>query len=461
MTATSRSAACPEAALTRAQLLRRAGAAAAVVAVAGASPRSAFGGPLRFAQRSLKGELSIAQWSHVEPAYDAWFDKWATAWGEANDVEVNVDHVDYTRLPTLAASEVKAQRGHDIFGFLSPPAAYADRVIDHADVVKEIERSVGPNGELGLKSTYLPRTRRYFGVSDSFVPAATIWRHDLWNAIGESPATWDHVRSAAPKLKELGHPIGIGQASELDSNTALISFLMSFGSFIQDESNTLTFASKRTVEAVRFMADLYREGEERQIFTWGPTSNNQLLLSGKGSLIMNAISVLRSAEDLQLRFANDLWLWPTPYGPQGRSSLAQYTNVYSIWTFSKNAETAERFLVDLCVAGKQATAASKLFNFPSFPGAVSSKELYQAAAADSHLPKGKYSILTTIATKQTRNAGYPGYAHPGVAEVLERFMIPRMFAQVSLGKATPEDAVRSTAWEMKRIWRKWKAAGAI
>ncbi len=461
MTGAPRSEAWSDTTLTRAQLLRRAGAAAAVVAVAGASPRPSFAGPLRFAHRSLKGELSIVQWSHVEPAYDAWFDKWATTWGEANDVEVEVDHVEYTRLPALAAAEAKAQRGHDIFGFLSPPAAYADRVIDHADVVAEIERSVGAYGELGRKSTYVPRTKRYFGVSDSFVPTAAIWRHDLWNAIGESPATWDHVRAAAPKLRELGHPIGIGQSLELDSNTALISFLMSFGSFIQDESNALTFADKRTVEAVRFMADLFREGEEPDVLAWNPTSNNQLVLSGKGSLIVNAISALRSAEDLQPTFANDLWLWPIPLGPGGRSSLAQYTNVYSIWTFSRNAEAAKRFLIDLCVVGKQATAASKLFNFPSFPGAVSSKDLYQAAAADPHLPRGKYSILTTIATRQTRNAGYPGFAHPGVAEVLERFMIPRMFAQVSLGKMTAEDAVRSTAWEMKRIWRKWKAAGRI
>jgi multiple sugar transport system substrate-binding protein len=451
----------PTAGLTRRQLVRRAGVAAAAVAVAGSSPGYAFAGPMRYARRSLKGELSIVQWNHVEPAYDAWYDKWATTWGETNDVEVTVDHVDYTRLPALAATEAKAQRGHDIFGFLSPPAGYADRVIDHSDVVRQIEQSVGPYGELGQRSTYLPRTKRYFGVSDSFVPAPTIWRHDLWNSIGESPATWEHVRNAAPKLRALGHPIGIGQSTEIDSNTALISFLMAFGSFIQSESNVLTFSSKRTVEAVKFMADLYREGEERQVLDWEPPSNNQLLLSGKGSLAVNAISVIRSAEDLQLPFANELWLWPAPSGPYGRPSLAQYTSVYSIWTFAKNSESAQRFLVDLCIAGKQATLASKLFNFPSFPGAVPTKELYQAAAADSHLPRGKYSILTTIATKQTRSAGYPGTTHPGVAEVLERFLIPRMFAQVSLGKLSAEDAVRATAWEMKRIWARWKATGGI
>jgi multiple sugar transport system substrate-binding protein len=95
-------------------------------------------------------------------------------WGEQNDVQVAVDHVDYTRLPALAAAEAHAQRGHDIFGFLSPPAAYEDQVIDHASIIGEIERHVGPYSDLGMKSTYNPRTKGYFGVSDNYVPAPVL-----------------------------------------------------------------------------------------------------------------------------------------------------------------------------------------------------------------------------------------------------------------------------------------------
>ena len=206
-----------------------------------------------------------------------------------------------------------------------------------------------PYGELGRRSTYNPKTKKYFGVSDSYVPAPVIWRHDLWNSIGESPASWDHVRAAAPALKALGHPIGIGQANELDSNVALISFLMCFGSFIQDESGALTIGSKNTVEAVQFMADLYAQGAESTVFGWKPESNNQFLLGGKGSLIMNAISAMRRAEDLGMPFADDLWMWPIPHGPRGRLALGQYTGVYSIWKFAKNREAAEKFVADLCV----------------------------------------------------------------------------------------------------------------
>jgi multiple sugar transport system substrate-binding protein len=447
--------------LTRSALLRRAGIGGAALVIGGSGARASFAGPLRYAGRSLQGSLSIVQWRHVVPSYDTWLDEWARHWGEQNDVAVEIDRVPYTRLPSLAAAEAKAGKGHDIFGFLSPPAAYEDDVLDHADVVAEVERAVGPYGELGKRSTYNPKTKTYFGVSNSYVPSPALWRHDVWQSIGESPATWDHVRAAAPKLRELGHPIGIGQSGEPDSNVALTSLLMCFGSSLQTEANVPAIDTPDTVEAVRFMADLWASAKDTRVFSWNAASNNQFLLSGEGSLILNAISAVRSAETLDLPFAPDLWVWPIPSGPRGRLALGQYTNVYSIWKFAKSPEIAKRFVADLCIDARQATVASGLFSYPSFPGSFRSAELYKVAAADSHQPKGKYSILTTVALEHTRNAGYPGTANAAVMEALSRNLVPYMFARVSLGKATAEDSVKMTAWELKRIWRKWKAAAKV
>ena len=447
--------------ITRARLLRRAAGAAAATAIGGVSAPYAFAGPLRYSGRWLAGDLSVVQWSHFIPAYGGWFRTWARDWGERNDVDVTVDFEPYTDLPALAATEVKRQRGHDIFGFLSPPAQYEDQVIDHRNIVSQVEKAVGPYGEIGKHSTYNPRTKKYFGVSDYHVPAPLIWRHDVWNAIGQSPATWDHVREAAAPLKAGGHPIGIGMANDADSNVALVSFLMCFGAFLQDESGALAIDSERTVEAVEFMADLQAQGGESTIYDWNAASNNQFVLSGRGSLIVNAISPIRRAEDLTMPFRRELWIWPIPGGPGGRMSLGQYTAVYSVWKFAKNRAAAERFIADVCLAASEATPASKFFNYPSFPGAHPLKEIYKAAAADTHPPKGKYSILTTVASRYTRNVGYPGYANAAVQETLDRFLVPRMFAQVSQGKATAADSVRATAAEMKRIWAKWRAAGKI
>ena len=447
--------------ITRSTLLRRAGLGGAALLVGGSLVPTSFAGPLRYTRRSLEGSLSIVQWEHVVPEYDTWLDQWAARWGERNDVAVEIDRVPYTRLPALAAAEAKAGKGHDIFGFLSPPAAYEDDVLDHADVVAEVERAVGRYGDVGKRSTYNPRTKAYFGVSDGYVPSPALWRHDLWQSVGESPASWDHVKAAAPKLRELGHPIGVGQSGELDSNVALTSLLMCFGCFLQTEANVPAIDTAATVEAVRFVTDLWKSGQDSRVFSWNPASNNQFLLSGEGSFILNAVSAVRTAENLELPFANDLWLWPIPAGPKGRLALGQYTSVYSIWKFTKSSEAAQRFLADLCIDARQATTASRLFSYPSFPGAFPAADLYKAAAADAHQPKGKYSILTTVALEHTRNAGYPGTANAAVMEALGRYLVPYMFARVSLGKASAQESVAMTAWELKRIWRKWKAAGKV
>jgi multiple sugar transport system substrate-binding protein len=439
----------------RRELLRRAGAGAVVFA-------PSFYGPLRFQGRWLKGDLTILQWIHFVPDYDKWFDNtWTKNWGERNDVQVKVDHINNTQLFARATSEVAARSGHDLFGFLSPPASFEDQVINHASIVHEIERKVGKYSALGKRSTYNPKTKKYFGVSDNYVPDPAIWRRDLWNGVGEAPFTWDHVRAAAPKLKAAGHPIGIGQSQELDSNMALIAFMMCFGAFIQNAHNGLTIKNKNTVEAVKFMADIYKRGEETAIFSWNPASNNQYLYSGRASMILNAISATRTPEDLHLPFADNLAINPIPKGPHGRLGLEHVMGVYSIWKFSKNKAAAEKFVADLCIHYKDATNASKLYNFPSFPGAYPFKQIYRAAARDSHKPHGKYTVLTRIAQSYTKNVGYPGYSNAAVDEMFNKYLVPQMFAQVSQRKMSAADSVSAAAREMKTIWAKWKSRGKI
>jgi multiple sugar transport system substrate-binding protein len=448
--------------LSRRELIKKAGAGAIALGAAGAGAPFSFAGPLRFKGRELKGDLTIIQWVHFVPAYDDWFDNtWCKQWGQANDVQVNVEHINNTLLDTRAAAEVAAQSGHDLFMNLHPMAVYEDQVINHASIIHEVERKVGKYGALAQASTYNPKTKKYFAVSDNYVPDPVVWRHDLWNGVGESPATWDHVAAAAPKLKKIGHPIGIGQSQELDSNMALIAFLMCFGGFIQDENNKPTLYTKNTVQAVQFMANLYKNGEDSAIFGWNPASNNNYLYAGTGSMILNAISATRTPESLNLPFADDLWIWPIPSGPHGRLGLEHVMGAYSIWKFAKNKTNAEQFLADLCINYKQATIASQLYNFPSFPGAFPFSAIRKVAAQDPHKPKGKYTILTTIAEKYTHNIGYPGTTNAAIDEIFSKYLIPQMFAQVSQGKLSAKDSVRDTMSVVKDIYAKWRKRGML
>jgi multiple sugar transport system substrate-binding protein len=446
----------------RRELLRRGGAGALSVGVAGSGFGQAFYGPLRFKGRWLKGDLSLITWAHFVPAFDTWLDgTWAPKWGEANDVQVKVDHINNSLLPARAQAEVAAKSGHDIFFDLAPRPQYEDNVINHNEIVQQVQHKVGKIGRIAHRATYNPKTKKYFAFSDNYVPDPVVWRHDIWNGIGMSPNTWDSVRRAAPRLKAEGHPLGIGQSAELDSNMALCSFLMCFGSYVQNAHHQVTLKNKRTVEALKFMADIYQRGETDEIFGWDTAGNNNFLYAGKGSMIFNAISATRTPEDRGLPFANDLWIWPIPKGPHGRLGYQHVMGCWWIWKFAANKPAAKKFLADLEINYKDAFLASKFYNFPSFPGAYSFAKIRRAVAQDKHKPIGKYGILTTIAQKYTTNPGHPGYANAAFGEMFSKFMIPQMFAQVSQKKMTAQEAVNAADREIRGIYTKWRKLGKI
>src|SRR5450759_2997667 len=126
-----------------------------------------------FPQRAVAQQKTrkIIQWGHFVPGYDKWFDNTFTKeWGAKNNTNVIVDHIAISEINARAAAEVSARKGHDLYMFLSPPAAYEKQVIDHADVYKEVERKHGKKIALAERSTYNPKTKKYFAFSEMFVP---------------------------------------------------------------------------------------------------------------------------------------------------------------------------------------------------------------------------------------------------------------------------------------------------
>jgi multiple sugar transport system substrate-binding protein len=167
--------------------------------------------------RAAKKTLKILQWVHFVPAYDEWFNKkLAKEWGEKNDTEVIVDNIGIAGINPRATAEVSAQKGHDLFLFNWPPPSYEEQTVDMKDVYQELEKKVGKPIDLCVKSTYNPKTKKYFAFSPSFTPDPVNYRQDLFGQVGmpNGPKTWDEVRTAGAKIKkQFGNPVGIGLAN--------------------------------------------------------------------------------------------------------------------------------------------------------------------------------------------------------------------------------------------------------
>ena len=409
------------------------------------------------AQKTLK----ILQWNHFVPEYDTWFkDTYVREWGEKNDTKVIVDNVDMSSLSSRAEAEISAQRGHDLVMFLLPPPSLEDHVIDHKEVYQECTLKYGKPIDLAVKSTYNPKTKKFYGFSDSYVPDPVNYRKDLWDDVGVSPLTWEDIRTGARKIKEKhGIPAGFGLASELDTNMALRSMMAAFGSSEQDAEGRIALKSPETLEVLKFVKALYKESMTDEIFSWDPSSNNRLMLAGQGSVTLNAISITRTGENQKIPVSERIWLAKAAKGPVRQVGLQHLLDVYVIWKFAENIEGAKKFLVDYVGNSRNVFLASQFYNFPCFPQTV--PDLQALVATDRKaVPAGKYKVFEDV-TSWTVNLGYPGYANAAIDEIYNSWIISTMFAKCASGRLKPEEALDEADKMARNIFLKWEANGKV
>ena len=436
--------------LSRRWLLAGAGALG-IDAVVGTSARAHAAGRKR---------LRILQWNHFVPGYDRWFDAYARSWGEQHDTDVVVDHVGVNALNSAAAAEVAAGRGHDLVMFLRPRPVHEPDVIDHREIVEECQRRYGKPLDLAVRSTRNPKTGKFHGFCDSVVPDPINYRSDLWAETGRTPDDWDHVRVGGRAIKgRTGIPVGIGLSSEDDSAIALRALLLSFGGAEQDASGTPALLSKETVDAVKYAAALYREAMTPAVLAWDPSSNNRAMLAGQSSLVMNAISITRAAENDRLPIGAKIALARPPRGPARRVGFPHATSVYVIWKFAENVDGARGFLVDLVGHSREAFQASESYNFPAFADRV--PDLPKLLAHDAKgTPPEKYAVLTDALDWMT-NLGAPGHANAALDDAYGTWLLNTMFARAAAGNDSPEEAVKQADRKLRQIWQKWQARGLV
>ena len=417
-------------------------------------PAFLFPGRAEAQQKTLK----IIQWSHFVPAWDTWFNgTYTKEWGQKNNTNVTVDNINLVDLPARAASEVSAKKGHDLFMFLSPPASYEKQVIDMSHVYQEVEKKHGKKIDLAHKSTYNPKTKKYFAFSDAYTPDPGNWHKDWWTEAGfpNGPDTYDDLLKGATKIRATsGHPCGIGLGQELDTSMAMRAILWSFGGAEQDEAGNVTINSKQTIEALKYVKELFQQTMTPEVFTWTPPSNNQAMLAGRVSYVANAISVTRQSEREKLPIDSKIMISPALKGPVRRIAAEHVMNCHVIWEFAENKEGAQQFLIDFMDHFHEGFAAGQFYNFPCFPSTV--PDLQKLIANDPRAnPPDKYKVLGNVLDWAT-NVGYPGYASAGISEAFSTWVIPTMFATVARGDQSPEDAAKAAEAEYKRIFARWK-----
>jgi multiple sugar transport system substrate-binding protein len=437
-------------------------------------------GRVRAAARSLK----ILLWAHFVPSYDTtFFDPFAKQWGAAHNVDVTVDHIGLAELPARTAAEISAGQGHDLIEWVSPPSQLEPSVLDLSDVNQEAAKRFGQQLPVCTMSSYNPHTKKYYGFCHGWTIDPGNYRKSLWAKVGkpDGPAKWEDLVTYGPRIKkELGVQLGIGMSQEIDSNMAARALMWSYGTSEQDRNENVVINNAQTVEAVEFMARLYKAAMTPEIFSWSAVSNNQALIAGRASYILNSISAYRSAQEQVPEIAKDIFFVPALKGPSGtRWSSEHVIYIYVIPKYSKNADLAKQFILALLENYDKAIYASKLYNSPAFfdtPILSGSRGYAPVGQAKTLIDlsnawfdddpfrldgeaKGKLKVLKD-GLQWTTNVGHPGPANPAVGEIFSTFVLPNMMVAAAQGMQ-PSLAVAQAEGQIKTVFKSWRQRGLV
>ena len=424
-------------------------------------PKEVFEEPTR----KLSGTLSILLWSHFVPAHDEWFDPFAQQWGNKVGVDVRIDHINNAEIPGRIAAEIAAKEGHDLIQFIAPLAQFEPSVLDLKDLNDEATKRFGKQVEICTNCSFNPTTGKYYAYSPGWVPDPGDYRKSLWEQVDmpNGPSTWDELLEGGSAIKDkLGVQMGIGMSQEIDSNMAARAMIWSFGGSIQDENENVTINSPEVVDAVEFMKKLYESTMTEEVFAWDAASNNQGLIAGQLSYILNSISAWRTAQEANPQVAEDVFFVPALEGPGGQLAAQHVLYNWIVPSFAKNGDAAKEFLLHYTANMPLATYNSKLYDFPAFTDTVPQLEDWLADDPFSTSHKDRLAFLKIDdALKWSTNIGHPGPASTAIGEVFGTFVIPNMMARAARGQQSAQDSVAQAEREIKDIFEKWRQRGLV
>jgi ABC-type glycerol-3-phosphate transport system substrate-binding protein len=451
--------------LTRRDFLRLSAMAAAATAVGcGRRSEPSPAGTPASPSEKLSGDLKILQWSHFVPRHDRWFDPFAQSWGRQVGVNVTVDHINQAEIPTRAAAEVSAKEGHDLIEFIFPPASFEPSVLDLTDINQEAKRRHGDQIPLCTRSSFNPTTNKFYGFCHGWAPDPGDYRRSLWENVGlpNGPSTYQELLEGGQRIKaQQGTALGIGMSNEIDSNMAARALIWSFGGSVQDKDENVTINSPQTIEAVEFMSQLFRAAMTDEVFGWDAASNNQGLIAGNLSYILNSISAYRTAQTANPDVASDIFFSAPLKGPGGTGLASEHAiPIYVVPNHAKNPDAAKEFILHLVDNYSEATSNSELYTFPAFVSTVQKLDEWLTKDPYGSKPADKLALLKD-AEKWSTNVGHPGPASAAVGEVFGTFVLPQMMAKAARGQLSPQAAVEEAEGRIKAIYKKWRDQGLV
>jgi multiple sugar transport system substrate-binding protein len=348
-----------------------------------------------------------------------------------------------------------------------PPSSFIEGLHDLTDVNEMATELYGEAVSTCVASSYLPINDKWYGYTHTYVPDPGNYDIALWTEVGlpGGPSTYDELLEYGSRIRdELGVPLGIGLSPELDSRLAMRAVMWSFGASVQDADENVVLNSPETIAALNYVKSLYEGAMTDEVFGWDPASNNQGLISGDLSYILNSISAYRSLQAIDTEAADNIGFTSALEGPAGAFASSHVWQIYviPIYVEGEELEMAKQFLIDHSGAYESVMYESEFYDFPCRPGMLE-QDVIDGWLADDPFgssPANKLEVLAGAADWGV-HIGYPGVANPAISQIFGENLIVNMFASVARGEQTAEEAVEATTEQVEAIFQDWRDRGLV
>jgi multiple sugar transport system substrate-binding protein len=399
-------------------------------------------------------KLHWVRWVDFIPESDVELKRQMGDASKALGAQVELETINGNDIQARITAAIQSSAGPDIFMMMyNWPQLYASACADSSDVAKELAKTEG-----GFYDVWAPAVSsggHWLSVPHSIIGNAVAYRKSWLKEAGadQFPKTWEELRKVSAILKKKGRPYGqtLGHTFG-DSPTFTYPITWSFGGAETDKSGKkAVIDSKGTVDAVKYMTALWKEGCDEGGLAWDDTNNNRAFHAGEIWGTLNGASIYIVAKRQKDKIKDDKGepMWQDidhanlPAGPAGAYTMYLPMSD-AVMKYSKNQKLAKDFLRWL----------HKKENYEKW---FQTQEGYSVGATKVWERNPMWEKIDPplrifrTAARSTRIFGYAGPASAKATEAFSKYIVTDMYAKGVQGTKA-EDAVKWAEAELKKIY---------
>jgi multiple sugar transport system substrate-binding protein len=365
-------------------------------------------------------------------------------------VPVRVDFVGWEDLRPQTAVAANTGAGPDVVvGWPDDPHLYSDKLIELSDICEYLGQKYGGWYFLAEKYGKHFGTNNWIAIPMGGSGGPAVYRKSWVKEAGFDgiPADLDQFLKLCQNLKKAGHPPGFALGNSVGDANAYCNWLLwSHGGYMVDEDGHVAINRKATLDALAYARELYPTFISG-VLSWQDPSNNKAFIAEDISLTANGVSIYFAlkGDPAKAAVAADTEHARMPFGPVGKNAETALILNAMVFKHTKYPNAAKQFLTFMMEQPQYEPWLTGCIGYWAQP-------LKAYAEADVWKSDPKVLAYRDTCAGSFWN-GYKGPITAASGAVTADYVNVQMFAAVSVGQATPEEAVKEAERRAMRYYK--------